>query len=330
MVQWGLRFDMRAPAFEPTPLPDRYRAALDLCRWADGLGAHDIVLSEHHGSDDGYLPSPLIMAAGIAAVTLEARVVIAALILPLLDPVRAAEDTLIVDQISGGRVAVVVGLGYVPREFQMFGLDVRRRVALLEEKLPVFTAALTGQDFQYRGQTLRVTPPPVQKPRPPVLVGGGVASAARRAARLGDGFLPMLSDPAIFEAYLSECRRLDKPPLLIRPSGPLFIHVAEDPERSWAQIAPHAMHEMNAYGRWAAESGTDTGYRPIEDVAALRATGMYRVVTPQECVELARGLDEGSSLSFHPLMGGLPPELGWESLELFAAKVLPQLHGEGG
>jgi alkanesulfonate monooxygenase SsuD/methylene tetrahydromethanopterin reductase-like flavin-dependent oxidoreductase (luciferase family) len=64
---FGLRFDFRNPDFAGTTMAERYEAALDMAEWADRLGFVIIVLSEHHGSDDGYLPSPLVMAAAIAA-----------------------------------------------------------------------------------------------------------------------------------------------------------------------------------------------------------------------------------------------------------------------
>jgi hypothetical protein len=63
----------------------------------------------------------------------------------------------------------------------------------------------------------------------------------------------------------------------------------------------------------------------MDDADLLRAQGIYAVVTPDECVALAASLEEGSKLILHPLMGGLSPELAWESLELFEAKVLPRL-----
>ena len=104
--------------------------------------------------------------------------------------------------------------------------------------------------------------------------------------------------------------------------GPLFVHVAEDPDAAWAKIAPHALHETNSYGRWLAESAALGPYAPSNDADALRASGSYAVFTPDECVEFAK---ETGSLRLHPLMGGLPPDLAWESLELVASKVLPQL-----
>jgi hypothetical protein len=103
------------------------------------------------------------------------------------------------------------------------------------------------------------------------------------------------------------------------------LHVAEDPERAWAQIAKHALHEANAYGRWMAEARTAGPYQAMPDAEALRASGMYRVVTPDACVALADELGPNGTLLLHPLMGGLSPELGWASLELFASRVLPRI-----
>jgi alkanesulfonate monooxygenase SsuD/methylene tetrahydromethanopterin reductase-like flavin-dependent oxidoreductase (luciferase family) len=320
--RWAVRYDLRAPEIGP-PAPTLYRAALEQVAWADKLGVDEVLISEHHGSDDGYLPSALMMANAAAAVTERCRITLAALILPLLDPVRAAEDTLIVDQLSNGRVDVVVGLGYVAREFEMMGLDIRDRVRLLEEKLPIYTAALTGEPFEYRGHTVRVTPPPVQQPRPTVLVGGAAEATARRAARLADGFMPMSGASELVAAYRAECVRLGKPEGRYKnPTGPMFVHVAEDPDAAWARIAPHALHEMNAYGRWAAESVADTGFQAMDDPALLRSFGVHAIVTPDECLELWQGLPDDANLLLHPLMGGMDPDLGWESLELFESKVL--------
>ena len=117
----------------------------------------------------------------------------------------------------------------------------------------MFTQALTGEPFEYRGTTMQVTPGPLQRPRPPVLLGGAVPSAPLRAARLADGYMPPIPDPALYDAYLAERERLGKPPgELVKPSGPLFVHVADDPDRAWAAIAPHALHEANEYAKWAA------------------------------------------------------------------------------
>jgi hypothetical protein len=98
--------------------------------------------------------------------------------------------------------------------------------------------------------------------------------------------------------------------------------VADDPDRAWARIAPHALHETNSYGAWLASADALGPYRSSDDADALRASGDYLVLTPDECVATVRGT---GSLLLHPLMGGLDPDLAWESLELVAAKVIPRL-----
>ena len=77
---FGLRFDFRNPAFAGITLADRYAAALDMAEWADRRGCVTIAVSEHHGSADGYLPSPLTMLAAMAARTTSVRFSVAALI----------------------------------------------------------------------------------------------------------------------------------------------------------------------------------------------------------------------------------------------------------
>ena len=86
------------------------------------------------------------------------------------------------------------------------------------------------------------------------------------------------------------------------------------------------MHETNCYGRWAQEaSGDNNPFEMADDPDALRASGRYVVLTPDECVEMAHKLGDLGDIQLHPLMGGMPPDLSWPSLELFADKVFPQL-----
>ena len=324
MDNWLLHHDLRAPDFG-TSRVRLYEEALAMTVWAESRGCPRVVLSEHHGVDDGYLPSPFVFGAAVAARTSTLRIMVSALVLTLHDPVSTAEDVAVLDTLSDGRVELTVVPGYVAEEFAMFGIPFDGRGALFEEKLEVLTLALTGGAFTYRGRTVRVTPPPVQRPRPFVIVGGG---APRRAARLGDAFLPAVPDPALAAAYVAECNRLGKGDgILLWPSGPMWVFVTDDPDRSWAELGPHALHEANGYGRWAARAPGASPYREVATVDELRASDRYAVVTPEECIALARDLDPRSALQLKPLVGGLDPDVGWRSLELFADRVLPVLDG---
>jgi len=323
---FGLRFDFRNPDFAGTSMAERYEAALDMAEWADRLGFVIIVLSEHHGSDDGYLPSPLAMAAAMAARTKQARIRIAAVIAPFHDPLRLAEDIAVVDLLSNGRLDLVVANGYVPGEFAMFDCEVSDRVRRTTETVATLKQAWTGEPFEFRGSTVQVRPTPAQPGGPEVILGGSGPKAARRAARIADGFMP--SDGSIWDVYREEMLVLGKP-----DPGPFVggdtsaFHLAHDVERGWEQYAPFALHEMNAYGQWMASGGIgrEGGYVTTDDTEALRATGQYRVLTPDDLVAEINEKGEYGFTLFHPLMGGVPPAMGWESLHLFEDEVLPRL-----
>lgn len=323
MITWALHFDMRAPEFGP-PAPVLYQAALDMARWGDQHGVTSILLSEHHGEEDGYLPSPLVMAAAVAAVTRNAIISVNALVLTLHDPVSAAEDALVVDNISGGRLMLNLVAGYVPSEFEMFGVRRSDRSRIFEDKAEAFIQALTGEPFQWEGRTVRVTPRPAQMPRPMVNLGGASKAGARRAARLGDGFIVPVEADDLLELYVTECNRLGRDPgLVVGPRGPLFIHVATDVDEAWQGIGAHVLHELHAYGRMAVASGEEFHpYLDLADTTAVRESGIVAVMTPGQCVEYLRG---GGTALLKPLVGGTPPEIGWESLRLFVDEVLPAL-----
>ena len=325
MITLGLAYDMRAPDFGAPPL-ELYRAALDQCEWADKLGFQSVNLMEHHASTDGYLPSPIVMAAAIAARTEWMLIRLGAILLPLYHPLRAAEDLAVLDLIAEGRLRIIVGAGYREEEFTQFGLRMRQRPSLVEEGVETLKRAWTGEPFEFRGETVRILPRPAQRPRPEIFLGGASPASAKRAARIADGYQPIA--PQLIDVYREELAALGKPvpPLGTRGGGggAMFLHVSEDPERDWARIAPHALHETNDYGRWT-RGLPGSPYKEVADADELRASGAYQVVTPDECLELARS---SGGLGFKPLMGGLDPELAWESLHLFERKVLPQLRAE--
>jgi alkanesulfonate monooxygenase SsuD/methylene tetrahydromethanopterin reductase-like flavin-dependent oxidoreductase (luciferase family) len=326
MALFGIRFDFRNPPFAGTTMHERYQAALDMTAWADRLGFVTVVLSEHHGSPDGYLPSPITMAAAIAARTERIRIQIAALVASFHDPLRLAEDLAVVDLISGGRLDVVIANGYVGEEFAMFGVEPRARVTRTVETVETLKQAWRGTPFEFRDRTVTVTPRPHQDGGPALTLGGSSEPAARRAARIGDGFMP--STPELWEFYRDEMIQLGRPdPGPAMGGDTSMFHVARDPEAAWEQIAPFAMHEVNAYGEWMASAGVGSsgGYTPIDDAGALRATGQYRTLTPDDLAREIEAKGPYGFTLFHPMMGGMPPALAWESLHLFEEEVLPKL-----
>jgi alkanesulfonate monooxygenase SsuD/methylene tetrahydromethanopterin reductase-like flavin-dependent oxidoreductase (luciferase family) len=326
MITIALRYDLRAPEWAATPHPELYKACLEQCAWVDDHGVADIVsLSEHHGIDDGYLPAPFVMAGAVAGVTKRLPITIAAALLPLHDPIRLAEQIAVVDLASGGRVSFVAGAGYKRSEFGMAGVPYKGRTQMMVDYLEVMRKAWTGEPFEYQGRTIRVTPKPKTQPHPLILGGGSSEGAARRAARLRIPFFPGVGDPALKEAYEDECRKIGfEFGFCVMPNGPGFVHVTEDPDKAWAEISKYAWYDADTYRSW--QEGTRAEVlTSAPDVDALRTEGIYRVVTPDGCLELARELGEGGTIVLHPLLCGMPADLGWSSLELFRDKVLPRL-----
>lgn len=326
MALIGIRFDLRNPTAGPTPTPELYRACLDQCAWADAVGLDYSVISEHHGADDGYLPAPLTLAAMIVGRTTRLPITIAALLLPLHDPVRIAEQLVVLDIASGGRVTTVLGVGYRPEEFEMAGVDRAIRGQLLEAHTEVMRQAWTGRPFSYQGRTVKVTPVPVSQPHPPLLMGGSSPAAARRAARLRMGFFPAVADPRLAEIYEAECAAVGfTQPMVSLPTGPGFVHVSDDPERDWERLAPYIIHDVKVYDDWQTPDVRSSVHVHGSDLETIKASGVYRVVTPDECVALAEELGPFGSILLHPLLSGMPPDLGWASLKLFESSVLPVL-----
>jgi alkanesulfonate monooxygenase SsuD/methylene tetrahydromethanopterin reductase-like flavin-dependent oxidoreductase (luciferase family) len=325
MLQTAVMFDMRAPLFG-TPAPELYAAALDMAAFADQIGISFIGLMEHHGADDGYLPSPFVMGGAIAARTRRCRIALGAVILPLHDPVNVAEDIAVLDQLSGGRLQVVFGAGYVPSEFARFRVSLRDRGRLLDEGIDLILRALHGERFEANGREIFVRPLPARDPQDILLVGGSVAASANRAARFDLGFAPVFG--GLFPLYEEECRLRGHPPRYCHgPASPLSIHLAADVDQGWSRIKAHALHVVKAYAQWAEEeegANPSGPFHGLHDEAALRASGIFTVWTPEELLTRAEAADQHVTLGFMPLLGGLDPAVGWESLRLLE-KVMPDL-----
>lgn len=321
MAMVGIRYDLRVPPFATTTHAEMYRACLDQCEWADRLGLDIVVLSEHHGVEDGFMSAPVTLAAAIAGRTKTIQINIAAVLVPLHDPVRLAEQFAAASLVSGGRIGFVAGLGYREEEFVMAGVDRKRRGSLLEEYVAVMRQCWSGEPFEWRGRTIRATPKPASPPM--LLIGGSTEKAARRAAKLRAGFFPAIGDPRLAEIYNEECARLGfHGGFVSLPGGPGFVHVSEDPERDWQRIAPHALYDAQTYASWQTPDQRSSMHVEGSTLEDVKRSGAYAVLTPEDTIRLAQ--DSGRVI-LHPLMGGMDPALGWESLRLFEEKVLPQI-----
>ncbi|MFF3760380.1 LLM class flavin-dependent oxidoreductase [Streptomyces sp. NPDC002185] len=316
-----VRFNLVDPRATPESLSERYRAALAMAAYADGHGVDTVQTEEHHGVENNWLPSPFAFAGAVFGATRRIAVTVSAIIGPLHDPLRLAEDIAVLDLLSGGRLVTVAGIGYRPEEYEERGVDWGRRGKLQDLLLETLLTAWTGEPFTYQGRTVRVTPRPFTRPHPMLLVGGSSRAAARRAARLGLPFFPSAHLPELEAYYRERCAEYGTEGWTMMPAEvtPL-LHLSEDPDRTWAEHGEHFLHEARTYASWQSKDIRSAVRSAATTVAELRAEGVYRVVTPEECLTL--GLE---SLVLHPLCGGMPVEEGWRSLRLFCDRVLPGL-----
>ncbi|WP_119583331.1 LLM class flavin-dependent oxidoreductase [Streptomyces europaeiscabiei] len=318
-----VRFNLVEPGATAASLRTRYRAAVEMAAYADEQGISTVQTEEHHGVENNWLPSPFVFAGAVFGATRRITVTVSAVIGPLHDPLRLAEDIAVLDLVSGGRLVTVAGIGYRPEEYAQFDVDWKGRGKLQDEVLETLLRAWTGEPFAYRGRTVRVTPRPGTEPHPLLLVGGSSKAAARRAARLGLPFFPSAHLPELEAYYKERLVEYGTEGWTMMPAAETpLLHVAEDPDRTWAAYGGHFLHEARTYASWQSAGIRSAVRSGASTVGELRAEGVYRIVTPDECVAL--GLD---NYVLHPLVGGMPVEEGWRGLRLFAERVLPRLDG---
>jgi len=171
-----------------------YKESLEEVTRAEALGFDSVWMEEHHSVANHYWPSPLTVLAGFATrtsrVTLGTDIAVGA----FHHPVRLAEDVAMLDVMSGGRVTLGVAIGYKPDEFALYGVPLEKRGARFEEQVAIMKGLWTGERVSFKGAYYtvegRLEPAPVQKPHPPLWIGGWGDITLRRAATLADNWIP--------------------------------------------------------------------------------------------------------------------------------------------
>jgi probable F420-dependent oxidoreductase len=230
-MKFGIAYANAGPFGFPEPLAH-------LARTAEEVGIESIWTVEHVVIPVGYrsaypydpsgkipgpenvpIPDPILPLAFAAAVTKRLRLATGILILPQRHPIYVAKEIATLDVLSGGRAILGIGIGWLQEEFDALGIPFAERAARTRECVAAIRSLWhdTPEPFEgkfFRWAALESNPKPVQKPGVPVVVGGHTDSAARRAARYGDGFFPGVTDPARLKALLAilreECARVGR------------------------------------------------------------------------------------------------------------------------
>lgn len=171
---------------------------------AEELGFASVWVGERHLMPETVTESaPFTLLSAVAAATDRIRLGTAVALAPLHHPIRLVERAATVDAVSGGRLTVGAGIGYVDEEFSAFGIDPRERVGHLLDAVEVFREAEAGEPFAFDGRVhefdeLRIEPSFTAEPGPPLWLGGTVPEAMERAARVGDGFVGVPYGPGFY------------------------------------------------------------------------------------------------------------------------------------
>ncbi len=145
---------------------------------------------------------PFVMLSLVAAVTSTLRLQTGILVLPYRNPFIIARAAATLDVFSGGRLTLGLGAGYLKGEYHALGVDFERRNDIMDEYMAAMKAAWSGEEFSFEGSGYsargnRLRPAPVQRPHPPLLVGGNSRRAIRRAVELGDGWNPFFTGSSV-------------------------------------------------------------------------------------------------------------------------------------
>jgi alkanesulfonate monooxygenase SsuD/methylene tetrahydromethanopterin reductase-like flavin-dependent oxidoreductase (luciferase family) len=317
-----LRFNFGSPQGKPRKQSELINAALELAQWGESRGITSISVDEHHVTGHGWSCNPIMAAAMFLARTSTMMASVDCALGPLWNPVRLAEDIALVDNMSRGRLLTTVGLGYRTVEYDSIGVDFSQRGQLMDGLVARMLSVWSGSDADAEVCTGTWT-----RPHPPLFVGGGARATARRAVRFG---LPLsLADylPEIAAYYRELCAEAGIKPLVIMPAainrGMIFLH--EDPDRAWAELGEHILWEAVTYGGWSSEERSLMHLPGVQTLQEVQASGRYRFLTPDQLIAEVRGADDYGPIVLHPLVGGMPVDEAWKSVQLLTDTVLPAL-----
>jgi alkanesulfonate monooxygenase SsuD/methylene tetrahydromethanopterin reductase-like flavin-dependent oxidoreductase (luciferase family) len=225
-----------------------------------------------------------------------------------------------------------VGIGFKREEFSGFGVSSKERGARTDQSLEIIRRALAGETVTFKSdffdfQNIKVTPEPIQKPHPPIWLGGFTPAALRRAVRFGDGFTVPGANRDVYDRYVAELKKANRPTENLRfASGFWFLVVSNDPEKTFAEAAEHVIYQVNNYSAWLEAGGLQPLAPHLNDREALRQSGLLQVVDPETAIRMIRDLADTVPITHFyswTLPPGLPPRWAQTHLELFASKVIP-------
>jgi alkanesulfonate monooxygenase SsuD/methylene tetrahydromethanopterin reductase-like flavin-dependent oxidoreductase (luciferase family) len=326
--RFGVMYDCRHVPGGAMSMADVYAATIEQSVLADQLGFDHVWFTEHHFLEDGYLPAFQPLAGAIAARTDRIRLSNDIALLPLYHPIRLAEELAVLDNISNGRMEFGIGMGYVPEEFDAFGVPLRNRVSMTDEAIEIMRLAWGDGPFSYSGKRYQlddidVHPKPVQPGGPPLWVAAMKEPGARRAARFGTHLLPQGRRDEVLDPWRDAVRADGGDPDDYRVGIIRSVYVTDDRERDWPMIREAERFRMGVYTKFMAETPDEYAWGHPEAIPQNVIVG-----TAEECVAELRSFIERYGITDMATSGlppGIDPEFMAGNLERLANEVIPHL-----
>jgi probable F420-dependent oxidoreductase len=317
-------------ADDPRTWEDRYDESLELSAHLEEVGYGSVWTTEHHFVDDGYMPSLLVTSAAIAARTSTIDIGTGVVLAPLHDPLRLAEDSATVQAIAKGRLILGLGLGWSTTEFAALGVDISDRGRSMTEILQILPKAWTGEPFRWEGDLYRypelAVRPAAERPIP-IVIGGGVDAAVRRAARLADGFFSNASPSRFAEQVRvanQEMERIGRDPNTFR-----WIYYAVMYPGPVDDIIGAAWHQMWKYADMEASTAR-TGLAPTPPLTGdMHPKIANRIIggSPEAILDTLSQIRDHVDVPVEWVARSYFPELAYdrqvEIVDELASKVLP-------
>jgi len=309
-------------------MTDVYSATVEQAVLADKLGFDHLWFSEHHFLEDGYLPAFQPLAGAIAARTTQIRISNDIALLPLYHPVRLAEELAVLDHISNGRMEFGIGMGYVPKEFEAFGVPLKNRVSMTDEAIEILRLAWKDEPFSFKGKryelsNINVYPKPVQPLGPPLWIAAMKEPGALRAARFETNLLPQGRREDVLDPWRNELKAQGKDPNDYRVGIIRSVYVTDDKERDWPVIREAERFRMGVYNTFMAETPDEYGWGSGDGIPQNVIIG-----TPSEVISQLKAFIDAygiTDIATSGLPPGIDPEFMAANLERLAREVIPEL-----
>ncbi|OUW33692.1 MAG: hypothetical protein CBD32_01950 [Actinobacteria bacterium TMED172] len=309
-------------------MTDVYSATVEQAVLADKLGFDHLWFSEHHFLEDGYLPAFQPLAGAIAARTTQIRISNDIALLPLYHPVRLAEELAVLDHISNGRMEFGIGMGYVPKEFEAFGVPLKNRVSMTDEAIEILRLAWKDEPFSFKGKryelsNINVYPKPVQPLGPPLWIAAMKEPGALRAARFETNLLPQGRREDVLDPWRNELKAQGKDPNDYRVGIIRSVYVTDDKERDWPVIREAERFRMGVYNTFMAETPDEYGWGSGDGIPQNVIIG-----TPSEVISQLKAFIDAygiTDIATSGLPPGIDPEFMATNLERLAREVIPEL-----